>query len=253
MLRGRRSADADLILKVNGMKAIGSGLELDVRRVEIDGKTVPVSREHPWFVRFCHWLNAISFFVLIGSGLRIFIAFPSFGPKIPFSPSATIPSTLTIGGWLGGALQWHFTFMWILAGTGLAYVAYQLVTGNFRQVLFVPRDAKGVWPMVRYYFLFGEKPLVAEPYNPLQKLAYTAVMMLAASSVVTGLALYQPVQLRWLAFALGGFRLTRVWHFLSMCGFLVFIAGHLVMVLLHGWNNFFSMLSGWKKNPEYLE
>jgi thiosulfate reductase cytochrome b subunit len=72
-------------------------------------------------------------------------------------------------------------------------------------------------------------------------------------SVLTGLVLYKPVQFRWLAFVFGGFRLTRVWHFLAMCGLLSFIPGHLVMVALHGWNNFFSMLSGWKKDPGYLK
>jgi Ni/Fe-hydrogenase b-type cytochrome subunit len=234
------------------MRTIASGLKLDTRRVDFEGKVVPVAREHPWLVRLCHWLNAISLFVLIGSGLQIFRAFSSFGPRIPYRPFVAVPKAFTIGGWLGGALQWHFTFMWIFAGTGLVYIAYQLVTGNFREVLFTPGDAKGVWPMVRYYFLFGEKPDVTEPYNPLQKLAYTSAVIFGVLSAVTGLVLYKPVQFWWLASVLGGFRLTRLWHFLSMCGLLVFIAGHLVMVLLHGWNNFFSMLSGWKKNPEYL-
>ena len=235
------------------MRTIGSGLQLDTRKVDVDGGIVPVAYEHPWAVRICHWLNVISLFVLIGSGLRIFIAFPSFGPKIPQHNVLMVPEALTIGGWLGGALQWHFTFMWIFVGTGLFYVLYQAVTGNFREVLFLPRDAKGVWPMVRYYFLFGKKPDLTEPYNALQKLAYSAAVFFGALSALTGLVLYKPVQFRWLAYVFGGFHLTRVWHFLAMCGFLSFIPGHLVMVLLHGWNNFFSMLSGWKKDPGYLE
>ena len=235
------------------MRTIASGLKLDTRKVDVHGEVVPVAFEHPWVARICHWLNAISLVVLIGSGLRIFIAFPSFGPKIPQHDFLTVPKALTIGGWLGGALQWHFTFMWIFVVTGLSYVVYQVVTGNFREVLFLPRDAKGVWPMVRYYFLFGRKPDLTEPYNALQKLAYTAAVLFGVLSALTGLALYKPVQFRWLAFVFGGFHLTRIWHFLAMCGFLSFIPGHLVMVLLHGWNNFFSMLSGWKKGPEYLE
>jgi len=235
------------------MSKLASGLTLEANKVDVNGEIVPVAYEHPWVVRICHWLNTISLFVLIGSGLRIFIAFPSFGPKIPQQNFLTVPKSFTIGGWLGGALQWHFTFMWIFVGTGILYLMYQIITGNFREVLFMPRDAKGVWPMVRHYFLFGKKPDLTEPYNALQKLAYTAAVFFGVISTLTGLVLFKPVQFRWLAFVFGGFHLTRIWHFLTMCGFLLFITGHLVMVLLHGWNNFFSMLSGWKKGPEYLK
>ena len=219
---------------------------------EIKGQPVQAVYEHPFVVRFAHWLNAISLFVLIASGLRIFRAFPSFGPKVPQQNLINIPDKLTLGGWLGGALQWHFTFMWIFMATGLIYIVYQLFSRNFRQVLFAPRDVPGVWPMARHYFLFGPKPEIKEAYNPLQKLAYTSAILFGVLSTLTGVVLYKPVQFAWLAFLFGGFHLTRVWHFLAMCGFLSFIPGHLIMVLLHGWNNFYSMLTGWKKNPEYL-
>src|SRR5476649_1038449 len=101
--------------------------------------------EHPWAVRFVHWTNAISIGVLSMSGLRIFTAFPSFGPKIPQNTLVDIPVALTLGGWLGGALQWHFTFMWIFAAGGVLYVVSQLASGHYRTVLFTPRDAPGVW------------------------------------------------------------------------------------------------------------
>ncbi|HEV2492677.1 MAG TPA: cytochrome b/b6 domain-containing protein [Terriglobia bacterium] len=208
-------------------------------------------REHPWVVRFCHWLNAVSLFVLTASGLRIFRAFPSFGPKLPQKNLVDIPKALTLGGWLGGALRWHFTFMWIFVGAGIAYLAYELLSGHYRTVLFMARDVRGVWPMVRHYFLFGPEPPATEQYNPLQKLAYTLTVMLGVVSVLTGLVMYKPIQFSWLAWPMGGFHLARVWHFLAMCGFLAFIPGHLIMVILHGWNNFASMLTGWKRDPEY--
>jgi len=69
--------------------------------------------EHPLIVRLCHWVNAVSLFVMAGSGLQIFRAFPSFGAKIPQKDLLDWPKSLAIGGWLGGALQWHLTFMWI--------------------------------------------------------------------------------------------------------------------------------------------
>jgi Ni/Fe-hydrogenase b-type cytochrome subunit len=215
--------------------------------------TITVAYEHPWTVRVAHWLNAVAVFVLITSGLRIFRAFPSFGPKIPQQNFWVPPPGITLGGWLGGALQWHFTFMWIFAGSGLMYVIYQVVTGHWRQVLFLPRDIPGVWPMARHYFLFGKKPAIEAAYNPLQKLAYTSTIFFGAMSFLTGLVLYKPAQFWWLTWMLGGFHLARIWHFAAMCGFVAFIPGHLIMVLLHGWNNFYSMITGWKRDPEYLE
>jgi Ni/Fe-hydrogenase b-type cytochrome subunit len=214
---------------------------------------VRAAYEHPLPIRITHWVNAVSLFVMMTSGLRIFRAFPSFGPKIPEQVLLDIPKSLTLGGWLGGALQWHFTFMWIFAASGLVYVAYQIVSGHFRTMLFTPRDVAGVWPMARHYFLFGPKPPATGQYNALQKLAYTSTIGLGALSLLTGIVLYKPTQFSWLAFLFGGFHLTRGWHFFAMCGFLAFIPGHLIMVLLHGWSNFYSMLSGWKREPEYQD
>ena len=215
------------------------------------GSAIRAAYEHPWLVRVTHWLTAISLFVLVGSGLQIFHAFPSFGPKIPQENFFDPPQAIRIGGWLAGALMWHFTFMWIFMGAGAAYLAYQLVTGRYRMVLFTRKDVPGVWPMVKHYFFFKAKPPVTEPYNPLQKLAYTSTVLFGAMSVVSGLALLNTVQFSWLSRAMGGYSLVRVWHFLAMCGFLAFIPGHLIMVALHGWKNFVSMLVGWKRDPEY--
>jgi thiosulfate reductase cytochrome b subunit len=106
--------------------------------------------------------------------------------------------------------------------------------------------------MVRHYFLFGKKPAQTEPYNPLQKLAYTSAILLGAVSMLSGLVMFNPVQFSWLGWLMGGFHYARIWHFIAMCGFLSFIPGHLIMVIIHGWNNFFGMPSGWKKHPEYL-
>jgi Ni/Fe-hydrogenase b-type cytochrome subunit len=214
---------------------------------------VRAAYEHPLPIRITHWVNAISLFVMVTSGLRIFRAFPTFGPKIPEQVLIDIPKSLTLGGWLGGALQWHFTFMWFFAASGVVYVAYQIFSGHFRTMLFTPRDIPGVWPMARHYFFFGPKPPATGQYNPLQKLAYTSTIGFGALSLLTGIALYKPAQFPWLAFLFGGFHFVRGWHFFAMCGFLAFIPGHLIMVVLHGWSNFYSILSGWKREPEYQE
>jgi thiosulfate reductase cytochrome b subunit len=157
------------------------------------------------------------------------------------------PSIVRIGGWLGGALQWHFTFAWLLVAAMVIYFAYQIVSDNLRQVMFAPRDVRGVWPMVRHYLLLGPKPTVTGTYNPLQKLAYSVALLLIVVGVITGFALYKPVQLFWLVQGLGGYRLTRIWHFAAMCGLLAFIPGHVVMVALHGWQNFAGMWTGGRR------
>jgi thiosulfate reductase cytochrome b subunit len=211
----------------------------------------PAVYEHPWPVRFCHSLNAVSLFIMVGSGLQIFRAFPSFGAKIPQKNLLNWPKAYALGGWLGGGLQWHLSFLWLYLATGVFYLGYQIFSGNYRQVLFLPGDIRGVWPMARHYFLFGPKPELTAPYNALQKLAYTSAIGLGVLSVLTGFAIWKPVQFSWLAWSMGGFHLARVWHFLVMWAILFFLFGHLVMVALHGWNNFVSMLTGWKKNPEY--
>lgn len=208
--------------------------------------------EHPWVVRLCHWTNAVALTVLVMSGLQILTAFPSFGPKIPESDIVSrVPAAIRLGGWLGGALQWHFTFMWIFAGTAVLYAAYQIASGHVRTLLFTPADIGGVWPMARHYFLFGPKPASTDQYNPLQKLAYTSTLGFGALSIATGAVMYKPVQLSAVAWLLGGYHTARLLHFLAMCGFLAFIPGHLIMVGLHGWDNFQSMLTGWKWRPDY--
>ena len=144
------------------------GVAVEITRTQND-ETETVARavyEHPLPVRICHWLNAISLFVMVGSGLQIFRAFPSFGAKIPQKDLIDWPRSLAIGGWLGGALQWHLTFMWIYIATGVVYLGYQVFSGNYRQVLFMPRDIPGVWPMVKHYFFFGPKPPLARSLQP---------------------------------------------------------------------------------------
>jgi thiosulfate reductase cytochrome b subunit len=113
--------------------------------------------EHPAVVRFSHWTAAIAVVVLVMSGLEIFAAFPSFGSKVPQHDLLALPDAVRLGGWLGGALQWHVTFAALLVAAGSIYAVCQTGSGNYRQVLFAASDAPGVWPMARHYFLRGPK------------------------------------------------------------------------------------------------
>ncbi len=113
--------------------------------------------EHPLVVRVCHWFNAISLFVMVGSGLQIFRAFPSFGAKIPQKDLLNWPKAFAIGGWLGGALQWHLTFMWIYIATGVIYLGYQIFSGNYRQVSVYPsRYSRRVADGAALFLLWSE-------------------------------------------------------------------------------------------------
>lgn len=206
--------------------------------------------EHPAVVRLCHWLSALAIAILVASGLEVFAAFPSFGDKVPQRDLFVPPEVMRLGGWLGGALQWHLTFAWLFLATGAVYTVYQVATRNYRQVLFSRADVHGVWPMVRHYFFAGPRPAQRGTYNPLQKLAYTTAIALGLVLAATGLALYKPVQLSGLVWSFGGLRLTRVWHFAAMTGLLGFIPGHLIMVALHGWSNFASMWSGGRRQDQ---
>jgi thiosulfate reductase cytochrome b subunit len=229
-----------------------SGLAIPVVVIDDPDRPVVAAREHPALVRLTHWLNAVSLVILTMSGLEIFAAFPSFGAKIPQVDLGHVPMSLRLGGWLGGALQWHFTFAWMFSLTGLVYVAYLALSGHWRHVVLRPRDVAGVWPMVRHYFLFGPKPVPVEPYNPLQKLAYTTTLGFGLLAVLSGLALARPVQFGGGPSPDWGFAALRMIHFGAMLGFAAFIPGHLFMVSWHGWSNFASMWTGWKKDPDYL-
>ena len=230
-----------------------SGLPIAVVAIERPRGEELAAREHPRLVRATHWLNAVSLTVMTMSGLQIFMAFPSFGAKIPESDLIYVPEFLRLGGWLGGALQWHFSFAWPFALTGILYVSYLAFSGHWRHVLLRPGEVRGIWPMARHYFLFKPKPEAREAYNPLQKLAYTSTILFGILAVVTGVLLAKPVQFGSIVTLLGGFGAIRVYHFAAMLGFLAFIPGHLLMVALHGWSNFASMWTGWKKRPDYLD
>ena len=58
------------------------------------GASVRAAYEHPFLVRLCHWINSVALLVLIASGLRIFRAFPSFGPKIPQANFVECPGAI---------------------------------------------------------------------------------------------------------------------------------------------------------------
>jgi thiosulfate reductase cytochrome b subunit len=178
---------------------------------------------HPVWVRITHWINAAAVFVMIGSGWEIYNASPLF----PFA----FPGGLTIGGWLAGGLLWHFAAMWLLIVNGLIYVALGLVTGRFRRK-FLPIRPDEVLVDARAALtgrLSHDDPSV---YNAVQKLLYVAVILAGVVIVTSGLAIWKPVQLWWLAALFGGYEAARLVHFFAMSTLVAFSVLHIVMAFL---------------------
>lgn len=178
---------------------------------------------HPVWMRITHWLNAFAVLVLVTSGWRIYNAAPFF----PFQ----FPAAVTLGGWLGGALQWHFAAMWLLAVNGLFYLALNIVTGRLF-VRFFPLSPTGIWRDA-LAALHG-KLSHADPrhYNNVQRLAYLFVILDIVLLVLSGLVLWKSVQFGLLRDLLGGYEFARRVHFLAMAALVGFVAVHLVMVAL---------------------
>ena len=188
----------------------------------------------PLWVRLTHWLNALAVLVLVASGWRIYNAAPFF----PF----TIPKDLTLGGWLGGALQWHFAAMWLLAANGLVYLVLNIVSGRLFAKFF-PLSIEGIcrdaWNARR------GKLSHADPrrYNHVQRFAYLFVILDIVLLVLSGLVLWKSVQFGLLRDLLGGYEFARRIHFFAMAALVAFVAVHLVMVALVP-RTLLAMLSG---------
>ncbi|MDO8289523.1 MAG: cytochrome b/b6 domain-containing protein [Parvibaculum sp.] len=179
-------------------------------------------KSHPLFVRITHWINALAMILMIGSGWRIYNASPLF--------DFTFPREITLGGWLGGALQWHFAAMWLLVINGLVYLIYGLVTGHLRASL-LPLSPRTVWADT-VAALRLKLDHTTGRYNAVQKLLYLGVLALGVLVVLSGLAVWKPVQLWWLAALMGGYEGARLVHFFCMSGIVAFVIVHLALVFL---------------------
>src|SRR5712692_3339788 len=165
--------------------------------------------QHPLIVRMTHWINFIALGIMVSSGLRIYNASPVFDFRIP--------DFLTFGGWLAGARQWHFFAMWLFVINGTWWVLYNIFSKHGRQTtLFRSTDVSGVFPMIQYYLRIRKEHPPHKKYNALQKLAYTTVPLLALGGIVSGIAIYWPVQFSPIASLFGGYDKARVFHFIFM-------------------------------------
>ncbi len=194
------------------------------RMVSSDTATAPAPAAivHPRWVRITHWINAAATIVMIGSGWEIYNASPLFG--------FTFPKSITLGGWLAGALLWHFAAMWVLAVNGLIYVVLGFVTGRFRRRLWPIRPSE-VLADTRAALTFSLAHDNLSIYNSVQRLLYAAVIVAGVVIVLSGLAMWKPVQLQELAALFGGYDAARYVHFFAMAAIVGFLAIHIVLAI----------------------
>jgi thiosulfate reductase cytochrome b subunit len=178
---------------------------------------------HPVWVRVTHWINVVAMTVMILSGWEIYNASPLF----PF----VFPRMITLGGWLAGALLWHFAAMWLLAVNGLVYVALGLATGRFRRKL-VPIRPGDVLADAKAALLGQLAHDDLAVYNAVQKLLYLGVILAGIVIVLSGISIWKPVQLQELTAVFGGYDAARYVHFLAMAAIVGFLVVHVVMALL---------------------
>jgi thiosulfate reductase cytochrome b subunit len=178
---------------------------------------------HPLVVRLTHWINAVAVLIMITSGWQIYNASPLFG----FS----FPDALTLGGWLAGALQWHFAALWLFGVNGAIYVGYGLLSGHFRRKL-LPISPAALLHDVREAMRGRLAHEDLSVYNAAQRAAYVALILALIVLVASGLAIWKPVQLYWLALPMGDYEGARLLHFFAMAAVAFIVLVHVVMVIL---------------------
>jgi thiosulfate reductase cytochrome b subunit len=181
-------------------------------------------RLHPLPLRIMHWINALAIFIMIGSGWKIYNDDVIFG-------FLHFPDSVVIGKWAQNGLQWHFFGMWIFVINGLAYFSYGIATGRFRQKLF-PISVGEILATVGDALRFRLSHDDLTHYNAVQKILYLGIMLVGVLIMVSGLALWKPVQFSELAELFGSFQTIRLVHFLCMSAIVAFLLVHVTLALL---------------------
>jgi thiosulfate reductase cytochrome b subunit len=222
--------------------------------------TIQLEKKHPLAIRWMHWVNFPVLFTMIWSGLLIYWNDSDNAYQHPHAVYRVGVGSLTLvrlfPPWFWKAINapyrvteglgYHFFFMWIFAINGILYVTYLLISGEWRVLVPERRsfmDAIRV-TLADLHILKGLPP--QGKYNGAQRIAYSVVVLMGLGSLVTGLSIYKPTQAHWLTTLLGGYEMARWEHFWLTMGFCAFFVVHVVQVVLAGWNNFRSMVSGYE-------
>lgn len=183
----------------------------------------PARAIQPLWVRVTHWINAFAMVLMIMSGWQIYNASPLF--------DFVFPRTITLGGWLAGALMWHFAAMWLLMVNGVVYLVLGLLTGRFRRRLW-PISARGVRDDAVAALTGRLSHADLATYNQVQRLLYAGVIVAGILIVLSGLAIWKPVQFQELTALFGGYDAARYVHFFCMAAIVGFLVVHVALALI---------------------
>lgn len=208
-----------------------------------------LQEKHALAIRWLHWVNFPLLALMIWSGVLIYWANDVY--RIGWGETTLLHlfpdwvyERLPVARRLAEGMVLHFVFMWLFVSNGVAYVVYLLVSGEWKHVAPERDSFKNALAVVLHDLHLRKELPPQGKYNGAQKLAYSGVILMAFGSTITGLAIYKPAQLSWLASLLCGYQMARWEHFWLMAGFVVFFVIHIMQVIRAGWGNFRSMIAG---------
>lgn len=210
-----------------------------------------IEHKHPRPIRWMHWINVPVLSLMIWSGLLIYWANDVYRigwgsvTIVKFFPT-WFYEWLRLDHRLAEGMAWHFAFMWIFAANGICYVAYTAISGEWRHLVPNRNSFREAWQVVLHDLKLSKVEPPPRKFNGAQQFAYTGIIVMGLGSLLTGLAIYRPVQLSWLTACFGGYQAARTIHFMLTIGYCLFVIVHLVQVAKAGWNNFRAMLTGYE-------
>jgi thiosulfate reductase cytochrome b subunit len=210
-----------------------------------------IVKKHPLAMRWFHWVNFPILMVMTWSGLLIYWANDVYKlgwnntTILKFFPQSFYDA-LHLNYKLAQGMAFHFVFMWLFFINGFLYVLYTIVSGEWRELVPNKHSFKEAWLVVLHDLHLRKTAPPQKKYNAAQKIAYTGIIIMGFGSIITGLAIYKPVQLWWLCELMGGYAFARILHFALTIGYSLFFVVHIVQVILAGWNNFRSVVTGFE-------
>lgn len=210
-----------------------------------------IKQKHPTAVRWCHWVNFPLLALMIWSGLWIYWANDVYRVGVgSFTLFRFFPegfyNAFGVDHKLAQGMAWHFFFMWFFAVNGIVYVAYTVLSGEWRYLVPNRHSFREAVLVALHDLHLRKGELPERKFNGAQQIAYTSVILMGFGSLVTGLAIYRPAQLAWLTNLLGGYGAARFEHFSLTLGYVLFFVIHIAQVSRAGWNNFRAMVSGYE-------
>ena len=204
-----------------------------------------LEKKHPLAIRWFHWINFPLLALMIWSGILIYWAYPAV-----FTLDQSTWRALKVNNRLAEGMALHFFFMWLFGVNGVLYVLYTLVSGEWREL--VPRrdSFREAWQVLLHDLRIRKEPLPPGKFNGAQRIAYTTVVLMGLGSLLSGLAIYKPVQFAWLTVPFGGYQGARLVHFWLTAGYCAFFVVHIAQVIRAGWNNFRAMVIGYEVTHE---